>query len=87
MMRSSAFVGDFAAAVEEVGDVRIFFGLGHAELGFTGGGDDFAEQFIHGLRGEQGLHEGGERVAIGGHAYGGNEFGVLLARETVEGWV
>ena len=41
------------AAIEEVGDVGVFFGLGHAQLGHAGAGDDLAQQLIHGLRREE----------------------------------
>ena len=43
MMRSSPAIGLLAAAVEEVGDVRIFLGLRHAQLRAAGVGDDLAE--------------------------------------------
>ncbi len=79
-----AWVGGFAAAVEEVGDVRVFFGFGHAELGFAGFRDDFAEEVVHGYGREQGCHEGGEGVAVGGHADGRAESRGFGAGEAVE---
>ena len=47
-----AGVGLLAAAVEEVGDVRIFLGLGHAQLGAAGVGDHLAQDVREALRRE-----------------------------------
>ena len=63
-----ARVGCLLAAVEEVGDVRVFFRLGHAQLGAAGVGDHFAEDAVHGHRREQRAHAAGEIVAVLGHA-------------------
>jgi hypothetical protein len=45
-------LGVFLAAVEEIGDVRIFFRLGHAQLGAPACGDDLAQQCPPWLRRE-----------------------------------
>ena len=44
--------GFFDAAVEEVGDVGVFFGLGDAEVAEIGVGHDVGEEVIHALRGD-----------------------------------
>ena len=83
-MRSSPWERGFLAAVQEVGDVRIFFGFRHAELGAAGFRDHLAEQVIHALGREQRAHQRGERIAVAGHAGGGGEADAARAREEGE---
>lgn len=62
-----AFVGGFAAAVEEEGHVGVFLGFGYVELLFAVVGKVFAEGVLHILLGEEDVHAG-KRSVVGGHA-------------------
>ena len=72
-MRSSPRIGLLAAAVEEIGDVRIFLGLGHAQLRAAGVGDDFAEDVGKLCGGKIVCMQRVELVAVLRHADGGGE--------------
>ncbi len=68
-----------AAAVEEIRDVRIFLGLGGAQLRAAGVGDDLAEDFRERLRREDRLHELVELVRVLRHADGAGNLHRALA--------
>ena len=80
-MRSSPTKRLFAAAVEKVGDVRIFLGLGHAQLRAAGVGDDLAQDVRERLRREDRLHQLVELVAVLRHADRRGETHDARARE------
>ena len=79
-----ALVGLLAAAVEEVGDVRIFFRFGHAQLRAAGVGHHLAEDVREALRRKDRLHQPVEIVAVLCHAGRRGEFDFALAREAGE---
>ena len=84
-MRSSPAIGLLAAAVEEVGDVRIFLGLRHAQLRAAGVGRRPRRGCsAKRLRREDRLHQLVELVAVLRHADGGGELDCALAREAGE---
>ncbi len=84
-MRSSPRIGLLAAAVEEVGDVRIFLGLGHAQLRAAGVGDDLAEDVRPGsAAGRSSACSASSCVAVLRHADGGGEADDARAREAGE---
>ena len=62
-----------AAAIEEVGDVRVLLGLGHAQLRAPGARDDLAQDVRQRLRREERLQERVQLFAVLGHAGGGRD--------------
>ena len=64
MTRSSPGNGVSCAAVEEVGDVRVFLGLGDAELPSSGARDHLAQRVRQRFRREQRREPGGEVAPV-----------------------
>ncbi len=68
-----AGIGRLLAAVEEIGDVRIFLGLRHAQLAQARLRGRLAQPLRQGLGREQGRHHRVQLGAVGGHADGAGE--------------
>ena len=79
-----AGIGFLLAAVEEIGDVRIFLGLGHAQLRAPGGADHRAEHVRQIVGREDRLQEGVQMLAVLGHADRRRELHDAAARKAVE---
>ena len=79
-----AGVGLFLAAVEEIRDVRIFLGLGHAQLRPSCCADHRAENVCQILRRKDRLQEGVQMLAVLGHAHRCRELHDATARKAVE---
>ena len=83
-MRSSLRERRLLAAVQEVGDVRVFLGFRHAELGLAGRRHHAAQDVFQLVGREQHAEERRQRLGIERHAERGRKLDDALTGEAVE---